>query len=375
MDIYKVFKEYGDVDEVVVLAKRNKRGKKFGFVRFFEKSKKEVIHLEYNHEEEEFWKRFNNAFMGEVENVGMTYNIQYLFQKEGFFCIKVTPLGGNLRLLEGRKEGAFENLVTNGASWLQKWFKEVRKWELEMVDGERVTWLQIKMDVMRFLIRTRYSIVTNESLNVNINGSLFKLKLVEDTQGPMRILMPGMIEEQSSESKMESDEGSDEEDDGEEAGVVLGFEEDKDDVVSQSGKNFDVTVCMNMDKNVNVTLNIKPKPPFFHDNHIVEASRTEKETNVESAHHGPFDATFLDIGPGAVKAHLVGTKLKINFSTSVHPMETSLSSFKSMDMGCSTPTILWGKLSSNDHYSHQKMKEAEVSHCSETQPQIPIGPQ
>ncbi|CAL5200993.1 unnamed protein product [Lathyrus oleraceus] len=36
MDIYKVFKEYGDVDEVVVLAKRNKRGKKFGFVRFFE---------------------------------------------------------------------------------------------------------------------------------------------------------------------------------------------------------------------------------------------------------------------------------------------------------------------------------------------------
>lgn len=86
---------------------------------------------------------------------------------------------------------------------------------------------------------------------------------------------------------------------------------------------------------------------------------------------GPFDATFLDIRPGAVKAHLVGTKLKISFSASVHPMETSISSFKSMDMGCSTPTILRGKLSSNDHFPHQ----AEVSHCSETQPQIPIDPQ
>lgn len=36
MDIYKVFKEYGNVDEVVVPSRRNKRGKKFGFVRFFE---------------------------------------------------------------------------------------------------------------------------------------------------------------------------------------------------------------------------------------------------------------------------------------------------------------------------------------------------
>ncbi|XP_058760917.1 uncharacterized protein LOC131634287 [Vicia villosa] len=34
-DLYQKFKEFGDLDEVIIASKRDKRGRRFGFIRFF----------------------------------------------------------------------------------------------------------------------------------------------------------------------------------------------------------------------------------------------------------------------------------------------------------------------------------------------------
>lgn len=45
----------------------------------------------------------------------------------------------------------------------------------------------VKMDVARFLIRTKCCSLINETLSVRICGLVVKLKVVEDTQGPLRV--------------------------------------------------------------------------------------------------------------------------------------------------------------------------------------------
>lgn len=57
------------------------------------------VHLKF-HSEEEDPVRYRKAFMGVVVNPGMTYNIQMIFEIEGYFSIKATSLGANLCLLE-----------------------------------------------------------------------------------------------------------------------------------------------------------------------------------------------------------------------------------------------------------------------------------
>lgn len=39
------------------------------------------------------------------------------FEIEGYFAIKVTPLGAHLCLLEEFKEGGIRNLIRKGKSW------------------------------------------------------------------------------------------------------------------------------------------------------------------------------------------------------------------------------------------------------------------
>lgn len=50
------------------------------------------------------WSRFSKAYVGVVKTPGMTYNLQDIFDMEGYFSIKVTPLGANLCLLEDRED-------------------------------------------------------------------------------------------------------------------------------------------------------------------------------------------------------------------------------------------------------------------------------
>ncbi|XP_058758617.1 uncharacterized protein LOC131631862 [Vicia villosa] len=194
---------------------------------------------------EEDMIRFKKAFVGVVHQSGMSYNIQNSFDLEGYFAIKVTPLGANLCLLEESEEGEIKNLISEGKSWWSQWFSEIREWKEKDVDKERVTWLRVygipchawsfsffemlanrfgsyvcsdentlngsNMDIARFMIRTSGTSVLNENLEVNINGIPYKIALREDSYGPLRLsLNQNAIKNKSNlfvSSSSESEEG------------------------------------------------------------------------------------------------------------------------------------------------------------------------
>jgi hypothetical protein len=64
--------------------------------------------------------RYQKAFVGEVLQPGMTYNIQNAFHRQGYFGVKVTPLGANLTLLEGQEEGEVQALIDDAKTWLDQ---------------------------------------------------------------------------------------------------------------------------------------------------------------------------------------------------------------------------------------------------------------
>ncbi|XP_058783008.1 uncharacterized protein LOC131657654 [Vicia villosa] len=324
-DLYNIFKKFGDIDEVILPSRRDKRGKRFGFARFFNVSDERVLavkldniiiesrklhanlprfnrervggvergaihqnqgrigrtmggrgevktsiqngrrnmgelnnpgphggvlrksyvqtvkvdqgrqlvvdgqlhskkipfaHLEYNVKEEDLI-RFQKAYVGVMETPGETSNMQERFNKEGYFGVRVTPLGANFCLLEEGEEGILKDIIAEAPVWIHKWFDEIRPWRPNEVDNERVTWLRVyglpchawqdkvfdfittsvgvficadddtikqrSFDVARILIRTKYCLVLNETYNISINDNVFRIKVVEDNHGPLRI--------------------------------------------------------------------------------------------------------------------------------------------------------------------------------------------
>lgn len=144
-------------------------------------------------------------------------------------------MGANLCLLEDLVEGEVKALVEDERIWLGQLVKEVRKWKLEDVDPERVTWLrcyglpyhvwnmrffeflsatlgiyvcsdynisrEVRMDVARIMIRTRCASVINEVLNILTNDKMFRIRMMEEAQGSVDIFsLRNLKDERDSES-------------------------------------------------------------------------------------------------------------------------------------------------------------------------------
>ncbi|GAU37335.1 hypothetical protein TSUD_395160 [Trifolium subterraneum] len=60
------------------------------------------------------------AFVGVVHEPSMTYNIQSAFHRQGYFGVKVTPLGANLALLEGQEDGEVKTLMEDAKGWMDQ---------------------------------------------------------------------------------------------------------------------------------------------------------------------------------------------------------------------------------------------------------------
>jgi hypothetical protein len=179
--------------------------------------------IEYNADKSDV-KRFEKAFVGVAANPGTTYNIQNALHAQGYFGVKITLIGSNLSLLEGQEDGEVEALMEDANEWLEEWFKEICRWNPKDVELERIIWLRIfgipvhawnddfffrvskpwgvflkaddvtskklTMDVARVLIRTSCQKAVDEFLDVKINCEFFHLHIVEDSYGPMRIMVP-----------------------------------------------------------------------------------------------------------------------------------------------------------------------------------------
>lgn len=61
------------------------------------------------------------------------------------------------------------------------------------------------MDIARILVRTSCTRVLNESFNVNINGVIFRIKMTEDTHGPLRINLFQKVKKFKVDSSSESE--------------------------------------------------------------------------------------------------------------------------------------------------------------------------
>ncbi|GAU49604.1 hypothetical protein TSUD_407690 [Trifolium subterraneum] len=167
-------------------------------------------------------KSYANAVQSVIQ-AGMMYNIQEEFQRQGYFGIKITPLVANLTLLEEQEEGEVQALLKDARSWLEQWFKEIRPWTKKEVDNSRLVWLRVygipvhawhadffskitnkygtfvnedtgtlkvlTMDVARIMIRTVELKVIDECVEMDINNETFQLRIIEDSYGPMRLMV------------------------------------------------------------------------------------------------------------------------------------------------------------------------------------------
>ncbi|XP_058775853.1 uncharacterized protein LOC131650141 [Vicia villosa] len=164
--------------------------------------------------------RLVKAYVGVVSIPGSTYNIQSHFKMEGYFLVKVTPMGGNLCLLEESEEGVIEDLIGVGETWWKQWFQVIRRWnELDIDDG-RVSWISVYgvpihawnaeffmavanslgsfifldestaegsvFDTARMMVRVKLNYELPTSMEVLIDERNFVLFLKEDVVGAMR---------------------------------------------------------------------------------------------------------------------------------------------------------------------------------------------
>jgi hypothetical protein len=69
-------------------------------------------------------------------------------------------------------------------------FAQVTKPWGTFLNADDVTNKKLSMDVARILIRTSCQQVVDEFFDVKINGDIFHLRIIEDSYGPMRIVIP-----------------------------------------------------------------------------------------------------------------------------------------------------------------------------------------
>lgn len=85
----------------------------------------------------------SKAYVGFVHNSGSSYYIQERFFSEGYFAIKVTPMGENMCLLEESEEGEICDLICEAESWWKQWFQAIRPWRENDIDKQRVSRIRI----------------------------------------------------------------------------------------------------------------------------------------------------------------------------------------------------------------------------------------
>jgi hypothetical protein len=130
---------------------------------------------------------------------------------------------------------------------MDQWFKEIRPWSPKEIDRDRNVWLRIhgipahawndlffsqisklwgffvnvddatmeklSMDVARIMIRTSCQQVIDEFIDVKVNDDFYHLRVLEDSYGPMCIIIPQTI---GKEGNINGSDVSDEDDDEEE---------------------------------------------------------------------------------------------------------------------------------------------------------------
>lgn len=68
--------------------------------------------------------------------------MQSHFEIEGFYSVKVTPLGAHLCLLEELDEDFIKGLTGEGEVWWKRWFVDIGRWKDTKVDNNKAMWVR-----------------------------------------------------------------------------------------------------------------------------------------------------------------------------------------------------------------------------------------
>ncbi|KAI5411279.1 hypothetical protein KIW84_056397 [Lathyrus oleraceus] len=133
------------------------------------------------------FKIFNRAYVGMVENPGVTYNMQETFSMEDSFKVKVTSLGENLF----RRWSSPEDVDPERVTWLRVYgipchaenfdlFAFITKTVGLYICDDDCMSSQTKFDVESILVRTGCSLAINEIFSIRIEVIIFRIKVVEE---------------------------------------------------------------------------------------------------------------------------------------------------------------------------------------------------
>ncbi|CAL0321166.1 unnamed protein product [Lupinus luteus] len=103
-------------------------------------------------------------------------NIKEKLFLDGFYTIRVTPMGGRTVLLRADEEGELEDLLSEERDWFEQRFDLSRKSEPSDVATDRFTWLEFG----RVLIATTSRASIDTSIRVKINNDVYDVRLVEE---------------------------------------------------------------------------------------------------------------------------------------------------------------------------------------------------
>ncbi|GAU35431.1 hypothetical protein TSUD_375210 [Trifolium subterraneum] len=128
----------------------------------------------------------------------MAFNIQDEFHMQGYFGVKITPIGANLVLLEDQEEGEIKALMEDAWGWLEQWFKEIRPWSTREVDHDRLVWLRVYGIPVHTWNDDFFNLISKPFGNFLNTDDCTTKKLtiiIEDSHGPMCIAIPSKVKE------------------------------------------------------------------------------------------------------------------------------------------------------------------------------------
>lgn len=70
--------------------------------------------------------KFQKMYVGVVKNPSCAHLVQEWLNIQGFFSIKVTPMGANRVLLEEIEEGIIPALMSDASDYVSEFFNDIR---------------------------------------------------------------------------------------------------------------------------------------------------------------------------------------------------------------------------------------------------------
>ncbi|CAL0322838.1 unnamed protein product [Lupinus luteus] len=150
-DMWSVFSKFGKVGEVFIPPKKDKRGNRFGFVRFALKDDVLVadnVQSSLGDEHVVFMGDFlkethvKNLLVGEVLNWEDTLSIKGEFLKRGIHSTVPIPLGRLHFLLKGDTEVNCSDLINMELDWCSALFRSISNWHPRLKTMEKIIWVR-----------------------------------------------------------------------------------------------------------------------------------------------------------------------------------------------------------------------------------------